>query len=499
MEFENDIFVSYAHIDNESPLEGQAGWVTTFHRALEVRVAQLLGRKPRIWRDPKLSGNDYFADRLVERLAGVGLVVSVLSPRYVNSEWCSRELREFGRAAEAGGSLRLGHRSRLFKVIKTPVPLSEHPAEVQDLLGYEFYAVDPQTGRAREFAQESGSGTERQYWAKLDDLAHDVSELLGLLSSGGGAAAPAAPQGEPVYLAETSFDLREARDGVRRQLQERGHLVLPDRQLPLVAPELEAYVRSELGRCRLSVHMVGANYGVVPEGATQSVVALQSQLALERGVGGDLTRLIWMPPGLEVDDQRQQRFLDLLRTDTGVQAGADLLETPLEDLKTALEGKLEALRAPEPEPEPAASAGDDLTRAYLICDQRDLGEVQNLEDRLFDSGLEVILPVFEGDEAQVRLDHQENLAACDAVLLYYGAGNELWLRRKLRELQKSPGYGRKRPFLARAIYVAPPPTPQKERLRTREAELIDARGGVSPDALDPFLTRIEAERRRLAG
>ena len=61
---------------------------------------------------------------------------------------------------------------------------------------------------------------------------------------------------------------------------------------------------------------------------------------------------------------------------------------------------------------------------------------------------EVILPVFEGDEAQVRQEHEANLTDCDAALIYYGAGNELWLRSKLRELQKIAGYGRTKPMLA---------------------------------------------------
>jgi hypothetical protein len=30
------------------------------HRALEIRIAQLLGEKLEIWRDPKLIGNDVF-------------------------------------------------------------------------------------------------------------------------------------------------------------------------------------------------------------------------------------------------------------------------------------------------------------------------------------------------------------------------------------------------------------------------------------------------------
>src|SRR5438093_7350401 len=93
--FENDLFVSYAHIDDQVIAEGQTGWIATLHRALEVRLGQLLGHEPKIWRDPKLQGNDVFADKLVERLPSVAALISILSPRYVKSEWCLRELSEF--------------------------------------------------------------------------------------------------------------------------------------------------------------------------------------------------------------------------------------------------------------------------------------------------------------------------------------------------------------------------------------------------------------------
>ena len=36
-QFENDIFVSYAHIDDQVIDDGQTGWIATLHRALEVR------------------------------------------------------------------------------------------------------------------------------------------------------------------------------------------------------------------------------------------------------------------------------------------------------------------------------------------------------------------------------------------------------------------------------------------------------------------------------
>ena len=50
----NDIFISYAHLDDKPLTEGQKGWITKFHRILQVRLGQLLGVEPTIWRDPKL-------------------------------------------------------------------------------------------------------------------------------------------------------------------------------------------------------------------------------------------------------------------------------------------------------------------------------------------------------------------------------------------------------------------------------------------------------------
>ena len=67
MTFEMDVFISYAHIDNLPLREGESGWIASFHKALEVRLAQLLGEKPRIWRDQKLQGNDFFGDEIVKQ------------------------------------------------------------------------------------------------------------------------------------------------------------------------------------------------------------------------------------------------------------------------------------------------------------------------------------------------------------------------------------------------------------------------------------------------
>jgi hypothetical protein len=498
MNFENDIFVSYAHIDDQALAEGQKGWISSFHRALEVRLAQLLGREPRIWRDPKLQGNDIYSDRLVQCLPGVALLVSIVSPRYIRSEWCMRELKEFVKATSTTGGMRRGDKARVFKIVKTPVPLVQQPADFQELLGYDFFVVDAETGRAREVGQTGDPEAQRLYWMKLDDLAHDIAESLEILEPSTTGTEPAEGDAKPiaVYLAETSYDLREERDVIKRELMGHGHLVLPDRPLPLVGPDCEDAVREQLARCSLSIHLIGKNYGLIPEGVTDSIVVMQSELAIERGTAGEFSRLIWLPPELSSDEERQSQFIELLQTDVRIQEGADLLQTSLEDFKSVVlrrtqpEEKKETKAGVEEAPE--EEAGDGLVRVYVIYDQRDGDGPAPVEDYLFKKGFEVIVPVFDGDEAQVRRDHEENLSICDGVLLYYGAANELWLRRKLREIQKSAAFGRKGPIGVKAIFVAPPETPPKKRLRTREALVLDQREGFDPEALEPFVYQLQS-------
>ena len=506
MSFEIDVFVSYAHIDDQAMVEGQPGWIASFHRALEIRLAQLLGKEPRIFRDPKLQGNEVFSESLIERLPKAALLVSVLSPRYVRSDWCTRELREFLSASESTGGARVADKVRVFKVVKTPVPLEEHPQELQQVLGYEFYTIEHETGRPRELTPGAPPEIERQYWARLDDLAHDIAELLRSLEqraaptpdngngTGAGIHLEAGEPREAIYLAEASFDVKEQRDVLKRELLEHGYRVLPDRPLPLVADECVEMIQAQLAAARMSIHLVGRNYGVIPEGGTQSQAELQHQLAVDRATRqGGFPRLIWLPPDLEIEDERQQLFLERLTTDPQSQEGADLLRASLEDFKLAVHRRLEPAEAQDAGESDGAEDG--LVRIYLVCDERDLEALTPLEDHLFERGYEVIVPVFEGDEVQVRKDHEESLVLCDAVLLYYGAGNELWLRRKLREIQKSAGFGRKSPLAAKAVYVAPPEDPRKQRLRTHEALVLPGAGTFDPRSLEPFLAELETRRR----
>ena len=491
MQNADDIFISYAHLDNQSPFD-DPGWVSAFHRALEVRVAQLLGKKPRIWRDPELTGNDVFPEKLSERIRKAVALVCVLSPRYVKSDWCQRELDEFSNGPRpiVGDDAK----ARVFKVVKTYLPIERQPEPIQPLLGYEFYKMDPETRRVQELDVTIDPTAKRDYLARLDDLAHDLRDLLEKVDAGSASETNGAKG--TVYLAETSLDLKDDRDSLRRDLLRHGYRVLPDRSLPLAADELEDVVREQTQRAQLAIHLIGDDYGVVPEGTSRSIVELQNEIAADRAGTGALQRLVWMQPDLEVRDPRQQTFIEAVRDDERTYLASDLLEVPLEDLKTQVHHRLEALEREEPEP--AAEAAGGPPQLYLICDQRDedSDNLRALEDFLFERGFEVVLPQFEGDEDEVRQDHVANLTASEAFLFFYGAGSSQWVRHQLRELEKSRGYPGKQPTLAHALYISGPPSRDKKRFRThlapltiRESEAFDAAD------LEPFLTELDRGRK----
>lgn len=491
MSFDLDAFISYSHLDNRSLIEGHPGWITNLHRALELKVTQLLGKRPEIWRDPKLQGNDAFSLSILDRVRRAAVLITILSPCYINSEWTRKELVEFWKAAEAQGGVLLHDKARIFKVLKTPVRRDMHPPELQPLLGYEFFEIDQDTKKVRELDEVFGNRAQIGFWMKLDDLAQDICALLMELEDFSPSQSAAEEAKQAIFLAETTADIKEQRETIRRDLQQHGYTVLPAGGVPMVMSEALSSYREDLARCRMSIHPFGKNYGFVPEGSAESIEEIQNELAIERGRQGGFARLVWIPPGLEVEDERQRKLLERLRMDPEVQTGADLLETLLEDLRTVIHDRLTKSQEPSVPVNRSADVWEDCAQIYLIYDQRDVISSAPWADALFNLGFEVVHPVFEGDEAEVRENHEGNLRDCDAAVILYGKVNELWVRRKLRELQKSAGYGRTKPLRALAISLIAPETAEKQKFRTHEAMVINQSGDLVPECLQPFIDQMK--------
>jgi hypothetical protein len=505
--FDADVFVSYAHRDDDMIGRERQGWISQFHDDLVQQIRVYLGSDARVWRDCDIRNNDDFERKIVNRLAKTATLLPIISASFVNSEWCQREVREFVAQADKRFGLHVdGEKKRIFKVERIPTDRGILPDDLQGTTTYQFF-VDGKRPLRPSISDRDGEA----YYARLVDLAVDVAEVMKLLAReakrGGtqGDNAPAPPE-RAVYVAETTWDLQEKAAEISRDLKSRGFRVLPDRDLPRRAQDYRQAVADLLSRCCLSIHLIGQDYGFVPEGELkESNLRLQHHLALERAADVKFGQLVWIAEG-ERSDERQLAFLKYLREDEQANAKVKLLEGGIEELKTEiydLLARLEnAAKAPPPPPVvvtaapqgPAAAAprgADEPLQIYVICERTDrrVPALVALRRHLMAEGHEPMLPTEGESERETIEEHLEKLASCDACLIYYGEGSERWFEAKLNDIRKMLR-NRSKPVLAKAIYIGGPDRPEKDDVATNEARVVRGGETFDPQTLEPFLVKL---------
>lgn len=466
--FTNDIFISFAHIDNTE------GWVEAFQTRLKDRLTQI-DAPVTIWRDNKLRGTDVFSNEIYDQLKDSALLLSIVSPTGVRSRWCQEEREKFEQFAALNGGFQVGNLLRAVKVVKTPLDHDAHRTLFSTTLGFEFYERDSQTQLFREFDLSSP-----EFRDKLNRLAQEIKSALNVLRR-------QPPQSDKfsVYLAATTSDLKDQRQAIARQIEDWGYSVLPADALPSDSTGFRATVNSALDRSHLSVHLLSNQRGLIPDDEDKSIVALQYELAQARL----LDRILWILPGTMPNPAV------LTSIEQGVQEGVERLEgQTIEYLKEIIEGKIKSLRETPPPKQLS-----ERFKVYLVCHRKDNPYVEEatggervlqLQSYLASKGLGVSLPpVNVGDERLRRKDHRDTLKASDAVVLYWGTAEELWFRENLRELDTARRRRSRRRRFAEAIYLSPPPSPAKRPYRNRpDYVVIEQLGDFKAEALTPLLS-----------
>lgn len=464
------------------------GWVTRFNKYLETYLSQSLGEEAKIWRDDRLRGNDIFANEIVKQFPETAVLLSVLSPRYLDSEWCLKEVNEFCRSAESHGGLTVEDKARVFRVMLKRIPTQRReqlPNILRDALGYEFYESDG----TRELPLDPSFGTGETYRRQIYFLAQDIADLITNLKQqkkDGHNKEALGAQKATVYLAECSYDLRDERDRIRGELRAHGYMVLPDQmaQLPDLESEYVAEVTRLLESCRLSIHLIGASRGKLPDGAgSKSAVELQNQIAADLSVRSGLHRLVWLPEGTRSDQPDHQAFISSLLRVPDLQRGADVITTNIETFKAAIHSVLHRLDSPVQDTPPDNSQ----LLLHLICDQRDRSATLSIRKCFKSQGIEVVIPVFEGNATQVRQANEDFLRRCDAVIVFYGAGDEAWKYAVENDLRKAAAYRDDKP-LHRFTFLGAPLTEEKQEIvELGDSHVINGLNGFNESDIKPVM------------
>jgi len=479
MAFEIDVLITYAEKDNETEKKNEIGWVSQFKKFLDLMLFQVLGQHPNIL----LKGE--FDTMTASAMDNAAVLVSVLSKDFIQSGRCLDTMEAFHKATSSSKA------SRLFKVLKAPLSLQEQPPRLRDMIGYDMYQLDTETGQMKEYADFFSQEAEKQYWMKMVDLAYDIHESLLLLKEGDQKTeVKNIFKRKTIYLAETGHDISVQRNIIKRELQRHGYIVLPSHTLPQQFNDLERAVKKDLNESSLSIHLVGSAYGEIPEGADRSVVDLQNKMAAEESLSKKsrketFSRLIWIAPNLKNASDKQRAFIDTIRRDIEAQEGAEILQNPLEDFKNIMREELIESEDAEQEDYSGKSI-------YLVHDRIDLMEIKPFKDVIEKSGFKVLIPDFEGDLLELRKKHIDNLRKFDGAIIFKGKVNDQWVRMKVLDLLKAPGFGRKKPIKGKAILTETNPTSTLESFKTQNVTLITGDHNKSLESLKVFLEEFKS-------
>ncbi len=467
--YQHDVFVSYAHIDNE-PLVGAAeGWVSTLVRNLETVLRQKLGDRERrldVWMDHELTGNRPFAGDIQAALERTAILLVILSPGYLSSDWCREERDTFRRLV----SSRAHAGSRVFVVHRDRIDRQGLPTEFDGLLGYRFWVEDGQARIPRTLGVPVPTPAELEYYSRVNQLALEVADELRRIAEGG--ASPPAVAQPTVFLAEVTDDIEPRREEVRRYLAQLGFEVLPAHDYPRgEARAFETAVAADLARSRLFVQLLSGVVGRKPAIAPKGFPVRQYELACAAGVPILQWRTREATPDT-VEDADQQA---ILRLDTVRACG-------IEEFKQAV---LEEARR---EPAAARAPRGELL-LFVDSEEADRALAQRVGDYLLANGIGFAAALRAGSPEEIRKDLERSLEECDGLLLVYGAASPSWVRSRLRQCRKMVGQ-RAEPPVALAVVEGPPADKADVGIAIPGWQWINCRAGRLDECLGNVVGRI---------
>jgi len=129
--YQRDLFLSYAHADDRD-------WVAVFEENLRETLSRELGQRVSVWQDVKQIrvAEDWKQD-IEDGIQGSAAFLTIVSPSYRTSGWCSREriffLNQFCTPEQMAieempclDKMKIGKVFRFFKIVRAPWPQSAH-------------------------------------------------------------------------------------------------------------------------------------------------------------------------------------------------------------------------------------------------------------------------------------------------------------------------------------------------------------------------------------
>jgi hypothetical protein len=155
------------------------------------------------------------------------------------------------------------------------------------------------------------------------------------------------------------------------------------------------------------------------------------------------------------------------------------LETVHASSLETFKSEVAAALMPPPGPLPSRST-DDQPLVFLNTEPRHDEIAAKIREAIRDRAA-LVEPLREGPAEELRVDFEQNLIDCDAMVMVY-ADNAGWARAQLRAFRKQAPR-RERPVRAIPVINAPADPKPELGFSLPEMIIIDGRGGIGSEAL----------------
>ena len=464
-DFDFEIFVSYAHVDELTTGEEKFGWVTQFYDYLETMLWKRFGDKGaiKIWRDPELAKNQDFNQTIRNAINRSALFIALHSEGWNQSSYCQQELSWFCSKAQAEKfGLAIGDRRRVFNLLLNNIPWKVWPKPFVGAAGYTFHDSERDDDLGFPCAI-SGPIFQQQLRALVNDITTTLKLFRQLnppthaevLPDSSPQPETATPVGIPktVFLATTSDNLRRTQERVANELQQKGIRVVSKIPPPFEAKDHDDKVIAELRQADLAVHLLDAVSGF-PMVDVENVSYPQRQALL--GVKNARAPLIWLPktadmPKVEEHDyaeflsglENEKREQDSYKFIRELQTPALITSTILDELKREPPGKTSAV--------------------LLDTHFKDQPFAHELYQALIALNIKSYINPEEDDPRQNMIVFEALLKKVNLLIVVFGRVNADWVQERIGAAFQI-AYAQKFPLKICGVYLAPV-TPAADRFQ----------------------------------
>ena len=450
--FEHDVFISYAHADNSGSER-----VSAFHRDLVQRLTTRLGarafHKPDEWvffDRLGLKAGDEFSPKLERSARRSAVMISLLSPSYLQAPFCVQE-------AEWFLDSKRGARDPIERRL---IPIVLNHTDEEALRQFPQFATELLHGTLCNASTAYEPKTEA--WnSLLEPLACQIADHLRDARRKHGA----------VYVGQP----HTAAESLRAKLVEelRGFLCLPEYAIFGSEPA----VRQDLATAKLAVHFLGGSGAEMDNRLEAMCWSLEDPR--KRTVG-------YLPPGQKLADDEQQ-FVEQVRAHPEWKQRWTQPECTPTELVQILMRELESFRLPDPS-----------TPIALACDKPDLSTVLDIAREIHTrerGAFAVGTPDFLAEpNALAFIAWKKLLTRYPSVVVYWGEGDEQYLAANIDRYLPAAKLGR-----ARYISLIGPGSERKRDWQPADLEtvkIVDEERAFNYDRIREFLQRVRERARQ---